>query len=129
MPWSMALRTMWISGSRIFSIISRSSSTSPPLVVKLTFLPMSCARSRTIRGKGENNLSMRCIRIWLTDCRIPAIESDSRSNEAITAASAPDSRSIRANSLRARTMSVTPVITLSSSGSGTRIERQLARSA
>ena len=47
----------------------------------------------------------------------------------VTEAPAPDSRSRRANSLRARTMSVTPVMTLSSSGSGTRIDRQFCSSA
>ena len=44
MPWSIALRTIWVSGSRIISIISRSSSTSPPSISRRTCLPRSARK-------------------------------------------------------------------------------------
>jgi hypothetical protein len=39
MPWSMALRTTWVSGSISSSISSLSSSVSCPWVRRFTFLP------------------------------------------------------------------------------------------
>ncbi len=113
-PWSIALRTIWTSGSRIISIISRSSSTSLPSTCSVTDLPSSAAVSRTMRGKAENRASIFCMRVRVTVSRISATVSDSRSSAASTVGSAPSSRSRRASSLRASTMSDMPLIIRSS---------------
>jgi len=51
MPWSMLLRTRWVSGSTMRSIKPLSSSVAAPLVMKSIFLPSLAARSRTMRGR------------------------------------------------------------------------------
>ena len=52
MPWAMALRRMWTSGSVSPSRMARSSSVSAPRTTSSTCLPVSAARSRTARGSG-----------------------------------------------------------------------------
>ena len=79
-PWSMALRIRWVSGSRIVSIISRSSSTSPPSRSTITCLPSSAERSRTSRGSAPNRVSIRCIRIRVMASRTSDKMVVSRSN-------------------------------------------------
>ena len=51
MPWSMALRTRCVSGSRMASMIVLSSSVSWPSSSMRACLPQATARSRTTRGK------------------------------------------------------------------------------
>ena len=80
MPWSTALRMMWVSGSRIISIISRSSSTSPPSMSTSTCLPSSAERSRTMRGSPTNRFSIRCMRVRVIASRMSAMIAERRSN-------------------------------------------------
>ena len=122
-PWSMALRMMWVSGSRTISIISRSSSTSPPSKSTMTCLPSSFDRSRTRRGSEENRCSRRCIRIRVIEVRTSARIADRRSNGPSMVGCSPASRRRRARSLRASTMSETPFITSSSRSTGRRMDR------
>ena len=51
MPWSTELRTRWVSGSLIASMMVLSSSVSLPSISMLTSLPQPSATSRTVRGK------------------------------------------------------------------------------
>ena len=110
MPWSIALRMIWVSGSRIISIISRSSSTLLPEVRRSTCLPRSAHRSRTSRGSGEKMRSIRCIRVWPMASRMSAMQAESRSKAFSSVVPFCSSRRQRATSLRASTMSDTPFI-------------------
>ena len=63
MPWSTALRTRCVSGSRMLSISVRSSSVSPPSIDSCTSLPQETARSRTVRGNLLKTCSIGCSRV------------------------------------------------------------------
>jgi hypothetical protein len=92
-PWSTALRMMCVSGSRIISIISRSSSTSPPSMSTSTCLPSSADKSRTMRGRPTNRFSIRCMRVRVIASRMSAMIADRRSNAPSTETSVGLSRS------------------------------------
>ena len=92
-----------------------------------TDLPSSAAVSRTIRGSAENSASIFCMRVRVTVSRISATVSDSRSSAASTAGSISPSRSRRASSLRASTMSDMPLIIRSSRSTLSRTLRDGAR--
>ena len=66
MPWSMAFRRRWVSGSRIASMMVLSSSVSRPSISMLALLPQATARSRTTRGNLFQMLPMGCIRVFMT---------------------------------------------------------------
>ena len=66
MPWSTALRTMCVSGSRMASMIVLSSSVSWPSMSSRTCLPQATARSRTTRGNLLQTLPIGCIRVFMT---------------------------------------------------------------
>ena len=89
----------------------------------MTCLPSSAERSRTRRGNAPNKCSIRCMRIRVaasrTSLRIVVIRSKGPS----MVGSVPASRRRCARSLRARTMSETPLITRSRSSTGRRIVR------
>ena len=65
MPWSTALRTRCVSGSRIASITVLSSSVSEPSIATLTCLPHLAARSRTTRGSLPHTLPIGCMRVFI----------------------------------------------------------------
>ncbi|OIQ81328.1 hypothetical protein GALL_369110 [mine drainage metagenome] len=66
MPWSMELRTKWVSGSLIASRMVLSSSVSRPSMTNLACRPQASPRSRTTRGNLLHTLSMGCIRVFMT---------------------------------------------------------------
>ena len=73
MPWSTALRIMWISGSNSCSITVLSTSVVSPLMSRRTFLPVSTARSRTSRGMRANTDLTGWVRMAMTpSCRLRA---------------------------------------------------------
>jgi hypothetical protein len=95
MPWSMALRTRWVSGSRMLSIRVRSSSVSAPSITSCTSRPQETATSRTVRGNLLNTCSIGCIRVltaascrelvtvlirWITPSRTGSVDSMLRSS-------------------------------------------------
>ncbi len=70
MPWSMLLRTMWVSGSLSFSITLLSSSVCSPCRCSSTCLPRRVAVSRTSLGKRLKMKLIGSMRIDITDsCR------------------------------------------------------------
>ena len=70
MPWSTALRTMWVRGSLNPSIRVLSSSTSRPSMSSRTSLPRVRARSRTTRGNLPKTLPIGCMRVcMIASCR------------------------------------------------------------
>ena len=96
-------------------------------MVSATSLPSSPAVSRTMRGKAENRASIRCMRVRVTVSRMSATVSDRRSSAASTSGSLSTSRSRRASSLRASTMSDMPLIIRSSRSTFSRTEREPTR--
>ena len=69
MPWSMALRMMWVSGSTIRSTIDLSSSVSAPATFSSMLLPSSLERSRTMRGKRWKTSPTGTMRSPMADSR------------------------------------------------------------
>ena len=66
MPWSMALRSRWVSGSRMASMIVLSSSVSWPSSSIRACFPQATARSRTTRGNLFQMLPIGCMRVFMT---------------------------------------------------------------
>ena len=79
-----------------------------------------------MRGKATNRFSIRCMRVRVMASRISAMIEDKRSKAPSIVTSVGLSRSRRASSLRASTMSDTPLITRSSSSTESRIVRGAA---
>ena len=95
MPWSTALRTRCVSGSRMLSIRVRSSSVSAPSITSCTSRPQATATSRTVRGNLLKTCSIGCIRVltaascrelvtvlirWITPSRTGSVDSMLRSS-------------------------------------------------
>ena len=114
---------MWVRGSRSASTISRSTSTSLPSMRRSISLSSSTEMSRKSRGSDENSRSIFCIRIMLTVSRISATDVDSLEKAFSSSLFEPDFRNCRDTSLRASTISETPLISLSSELSGRRTVR------
>ena len=62
-PWSTALRTRWTSGSRMDSMMVRSSSMPSPVISTWARLPAALDTSRTTRGSDRQAVSIRCMRV------------------------------------------------------------------
>ena len=115
---------MWVSGSRIISIISRSSSTSPPSACEPDLLAELGGKiAHHARQAGEQAVDP--LHAGAGDARRESrrCSAETRSNAASTSTSRGASRSRRASSLRASTASETPLIIRSSRSTERRIER------
>ena len=130
-PWPIALRSRWTSGSERPSRIARSSSVSAPTTTSSTSLPLSTARSRTARGSGVTIDASGSVRIPIAAPLRSSSRRSPRSSSSVTTPwppwpFAPSSCSSRR---RCRTVSPTRSSSVSIFSAGTRIERPSAAGA
>ena len=119
-PWSIELRTACVSGSRIASMIVRSSSVSAPSRSSATCFPHPCDRSRTSRGSLFHALPIGCIRVFITPSCSSVVSKLRRAEAFAKPASLIDGANCKIW-LRARTSSPTRFMTWSSSSTSTRM--------
>ncbi len=125
MPWSMALRMRWTSGSARRSIMVLSSSVSSPIVTKSTGLPRSRDRSWTRRRKRPNSEPIGTMRMPMVVSRRPEARRSISSAMALMARSVPECASWVS---RAWAMTSSPTRSISSSrrSAGTRTVEPLS---
>ena len=102
MPWSIALRMRWVSGSLMASSSPRSSSVSWPIISIRTWRPSAAEMSLTMRGTLDHKCSIGCMRVFITPCWSSVAMSDSRC-EARTSDASPRSPASRVMAFLAST--------------------------
>ncbi len=120
MPWSMALRNRWVSGSRMASMIVLSSSVSWPSSSMRACFPQATARSRTTRGNLFQMLPIGCMRVFMTLTCSSVVSRLSRCTVPRNEASSWEVLNCMIW-FRARTSSPTKVMSLSSRPTSTRM--------
>ena len=120
MPWSTALRSRCVSGSRMASMIVLSSSVSWPSMSMRACLPQATARSRTTRGNLFQMLPIGCMRVFMTLACSSVVSRFSRCTVPRKAASSCEVLNCMIW-FRARTSSPTRVMSLSSRPTSTRM--------